>query len=684
MLTLSINKPAISHQLLIETLVRDGYTRCPLATIPGDFSVRGNIVDIFGAGHHYPVRIEYDATGIERLVTFDAHTQRTLSAITEIQIQDMHAKHSVTFQSMAERNTEILSDWKPGDYLVHEDFGIGLYQGLIHLEIDAAPTEYLWLQYKGNDKLYVPLHQLPRLSKYGAAHATVNALYDGSWTKTKTKAKKHIETMVEGLLQLYQKRRTLAGIAYPEDSVWQLDFESGFPYSPTAGQLQAIAEIKADMENHAPMDRLLCGDVGYGKSEVIMRAIFKAAESGKQVALLVPTTVLARQHMALMTTRFSAFPFRIGMLSRLATDTDRILADLHTHRLDIVIGTHRLIQQDIRFADLGMIVIDEEQRFGVKAKECLKTQWPQADVLSVSATPIPRTLYMALTGARAMSTITDPPPGRKPILTAITPKTTETVQRAITEELSRNGQIFYVYNRISGLTTRANQLQNWFPKARIAIAHGKLSAKELDTIMGEFAAYRCDILICTSIVENGLDIPNANTIIIDNAPGLGLSQLYQLRGRVGRSDRQSYAYLLYDPDRLTDAGHRRLAAIKSFVALGSGYQLSLKDLDIRGAGTVLGYQQHGAMTAIGFDLYCALLQDTLQQHQDRASLPSSLHLYIPPDYVSDPRLRLALYQRLVKAEFPYQIDALIADCTDRFGAPPDAFLQVCNARRGIL
>jgi len=721
-IALSTTAP-ITHRDLILALIESGYTRSEIVSVQGDFAVRGSVIDIFGAGHHYPIRIEYDGHGIDRIATFDVTTQRTLGVIPRAVIDDISkSKTPVTFHAMAEQASALMSDWHIGDYLVHETFGIGQYKGLVHVDLSrhAQPqtpvshprngiklfdtaqgpaealsekttigAEYIWIQYKGEDKLYIPLHQLQLITKYGASDSKpyVNGLYDGSWNRTKSKAKKSIDTLVGELLELYKNRQTQPGIAYPDDTLWQLDFENAFPHPPTPGQLAAAQEIKADMQNPYPMNRLLCGDVGYGKSEVLLRAVFKAAEAGKQVAILVPTTLLARQHFHLIHERFAPFPFRIAMLSRFVpiAEQKQTVAGLKKQKIDIVIGTHRIVQKDVVFADLGLIVVDEEQRFGVKDKEHLTSQWPTADVLTVSATPIPRTLYMAITGARAMSSISDPPVNRKPILTAITPRKDSTIKWGIAQELNRNGQVFYVYNRIKGLSTRMNAIQKWFPKARVAMVHGQMPAKQLDTVMTAFAAHEIDILVCTSIVENGLDIPKANTIIIDDAPKMGLAQIYQLRGRVGRSATQGYAYLLYDDKTITDEGNQRLDALKHFVALGSGYHLAMRDLEMRGAGTMLGYQQHGTMTAIGFELYCTMVQETLNPSTKKEQdWPTDIPLYIPEFYIPEERVRMGIYHRLIRAEFPYQISELLEECRDRFGSPPEALIMICEARKACL
>ncbi len=737
-----------SHQDVILALIEKGYTRREIVSIHGDFAVRGSVIDVFGPGHHFPLRIEYDGHGIDRIATFDVTTQRTLGLLPRVVIPDMADNMvPVNFHAMAEHASQLLSDWKIGDYLVHETFGIGQYKGLVYLDLSRhvdsgfasacsqsltstrhgwpskagsnlssgllasqvpektllnkknmrrqqqkeAPigAEYLWLQYKGDDKLYIPLQQLQLISKYGAVDSKpqVNSLYDGSWQKTKAKARRSIDTLVEALLELYKTRQTQRGIAYPDDSVWQLDFEQAFAYTPTQGQLAAIHEIKQDMQQPYPMERLLCGDVGYGKSEVLLRAVFKAAEAGKQVAILVPTTLLARQHFQLMGTRMGPFPFRIAMMSRFVpvSQQKETLRALKQHKIDILVGTHRLVQKDVVFADLGLIVVDEEQRFGVKDKESLKNTWPMADVLTVSATPIPRTLYMAITGAKAMSSIVDPPVNRKSVLTAITPRTDKTIRWGIAQELARQGQVFYVYNRITGLSARMNAIKKWFPKARVAMVHGQVPAKQLDAVMTAFAAHEIDILVCTSIVENGLDIPNANTILIDDAPKMGLAKIYQLRGRVGRSTTQGYAYLLYDKDQIGEEGKKRLEALTQFVALGSGYHLAMRDLEMRGAGTMLGYQQHGTMTAVGFDLYASMIQETLQpSQQNKRDWPTDIPLFIPESYIPDERLRLGIYHRLLGAEFSYQIEALLEDCRDRFGRPPESFVTVCHARMACL
>ena len=577
-----------------------------------------------------------------------------------------------------------------GDYVVHIDHGIGIYRGLVHKVIDRAQREYLELEYAAGDRLYVPVSQMDRITRYVGSSdrtPTVHRLGSADWALVRTRAKKAVQDIAKELLALYAAREVVAGHAFSPDVVWQEELEASFPYEETEDQLRALAEVKADMEQPRPMDRLVCGDVGYGKTEVAVRAAFKAVMDGKQVAVLVPTTVLAQQHLLTFQQRLAAFPVEVTMLSRFCSPHELrdTLQRLREGKADIVIGTHRLIQKDVAFKDLGLLVIDEEQRFGVRHKEWLKQMRQQLDVLTLTATPIPRTLYMSLSGVRDMSTIDTPPEQRLPIRTQVGEYDEGLIRRAILRELNRDGQVYFVHNRVQGIRQIAHRLQKIVPEASIAIGHGQMPEEELSKVMLDFAAGQYDVLVCTSIIENGLDIPNANTIIINRADRFGLAQLYQLRGRVGRSTVQAYAYLLYDKRQdLSDVARRRLEAILEASELGAGFRIATRDLEIRGAGEILGARQHGHIAAIGFELYCRLLAQAVQELKEAGPqaelvvpevklapvIELPLEAYLPDDYVPDEALRLKLYQRLASLDNEEKLDDIRRELEDRFGLLP--------------
>lgn len=582
-------------------------------------------------------------------------------------------------------------DIKPGDYVVHIDHGIGIFRGLTHLTLHGVEKEYLEIEYAAGDRLYVPVHQADKLSRYVSISDEPPALHrlgTADWEYAKERARRAISEIAHELLQLYTAREVVTGHAFSPDSPWQAELEASFPYEETPDQLKAVEEVKRDMEQPRPMDRLICGDAGYGKTEVALRAAFKAVMDGKQVAVLVPTTVLAQQHYETFKERLKPFPVVVEMLSRLRSPSEQkeILEKLRRGAIDIIIGTHRLLQKDVVFKDLGLVIIDEEQRFGVVHKEHFKKLRTQVDVLTLTATPIPRTLYMSLSGLRDMSTIETPPEERLPVKVYVGPYDETMVRQAILRELNRGGQVFFVHNRVQDIKEIAARVKKLVPHARIEIAHGQLPEEKLARVMLDFASGKIDILVCTSIIESGLDIPNANTIIVNKADTFGLAQLYQLRGRVGRGSVRAYAYLLYDPEApLTESARQRLEAIMEAGELGAGLRIALKDLEIRGAGEILGPRQHGHIAAIGFDLYCRLLARAVQELKEgeEAAKSSLLALpdvnidlplpsYIPEDYVPDPFLRLQLYRRMAQLQTLEQIEEMRAELEDRFGPLPVA------------
>jgi transcription-repair coupling factor (superfamily II helicase) len=580
-------------------------------------------------------------------------------------------------------DSSLLVDISIGDYVVHERYGIGKYGGLERLAIDEVEQEYLLIKYAGDDKLYVPLSQIGLVQKYSSSgdySPKLNSLGGTEWARTRKRAEKSLEDMTEELLELYATREAARGFAFAPDSLWQVELEAGFPYEETVDQARSIKHVKEDMESNKPMDRLVCGDVGYGKTEVALRAAFKAASSGKQVALLVPTTILAEQHYNNFKERFAPFPVSVEMLSRFRSKGEQreIIERLALGGVDIIIGTHRLLQDDVKFKDLGLVIIDEEQRFGVKHKEKLKKLRRTVDIITMTATPIPRTLYMSLSGARDMSMIGTPPADRSPIKTYVMEWRGQVVREAILRELERGGQIYYVYNFVEDIESRARAIKELVPQARVAVAHGQMGEGRLEKTMLDFMSREYDVLLCTTIIESGIDIPNVNTIIIDHASRFGLAQLYQLRGRVGRSSARAYAYLLYEKEDLaTGAAIERLQAIREYTSLGSGYRLALRDLEIRGAGNLLGKEQHGHMLALGFDLYCDLMERAVAKAKGQVEVsPKEIAVdlkvdaYIPGDYITDERQRIAYYRRLNLIGSGPEIEEMIEEIEDRFGKMP--------------
>lgn len=581
-------------------------------------------------------------------------------------------------------------EFAPGDYVVHVEHGIGRFAGVTRMSTEDSEKEYLVLGYGAGDKLYVPTDQIDRVNRYiGASdHPPVlNRLGTQEWTRTKQRAKEAAEDVAQELLALYATREVVPGFAFSGDSVWQQELEASFPYVETPDQIKVQGEVKGDMEKAKPMDRLVCGDVGYGKTEVALRAAFKAVMDGKQVAVLVPTTVLAQQHFATFSQRLDAFPVRIEVLSRFKTPKEQqaILKGLSDGSVDICIGTHRLLQKDVVFKNMGLLIIDEEQRFGVAHKEHLKKLRQEVDALTLSATPIPRTLHMSLVGVRDMSTMETPPEQRLPIKTYVAEYNERLIREAILREMERNGQVFFVHNRVQGIAFIAGKLRELVPEAKIAIAHGQMPEAELEKVMADFARGKSDVLVCTTIIESGLDMPNVNTLIINRADKFGLTQLYQLRGRVGRGANLAYAYFLYDHGkRLTPNAEKRLKTIFEATELGAGFGIAMKDLEIRGAGTLLGARQSGHITAVGFNLYTRLLAEAVEElkakqagiavtkpsHLPPPTLDLPLRAYIPEEYVADIDTRLSLYQSLVKLDKLEQIEAIAGEFSDRFGSLP--------------
>ena len=593
-------------------------------------------------------------------------------------------------------------DLKVGDLVVHVDNGIGVFVGLKKISVGLETQEFMELRYAGEDKLFVPVERLDLVQKYtGASRPALDRLGGTTWEKAKTRVKKAMRDMAEELLKLYASRKAVPGHGFSADSHWQQEFEDAFEWELTIDQKTSVEDIKRDMETTTPMDRLLCGDVGYGKTEVAMRAAFKAVMDGKQVALLAPTTVLAFQHEKTLKTRFAAFPVRIDMVSRFRSKAEQkvTLDDLEAGKVEIIVGTHRLLSKDVKFRDLGLLIVDEEQRFGVAHKEKIKQIKKRVDVLTMTATPIPRTLNMSLAGIRDMSIIETPPKDRLSIQTNVVKFDQEVMRRAIGNEMERGGQVYFVHNRVESIYSMADLLHRLVPGARIGVGHGQMGEDALEKVMVDFMAHKYDVLLATTIIENGLDIPNANTMIINRADRYGLSQLYQLRGRVGRSDRRAYAYLLVPPeDNLSPVAKKRLAAIREFSDLGSGFRVAALDLEIRGAGNLLGGEQSGQIEAVGFDMYMKLLEQTIKElkgeeieDEIRANVNLRVDLRIDETFIPDMNQRLTVYRRMAGVRSEAELQKVIEEVRDRYGPPPAsienlaeyAFIRVLADRIGI-
>lgn len=586
------------------------------------------------------------------------------------------------------------TDISPGDYVVHQTHGIGRYEGISKLTVDGVVKDYLKIAYQGTDSLYVPTDQLNLLYKYIGAtdrHVHVNKLGGADWNKTKARVKASTTELAQQLIRLYAARMQETGYAFSPDTPWQREFEDTFAYTETDDQLRCIEEVKADMEATRPMDRLLCGDVGYGKTEVALRAAFKAVMDSKQVAYLVPTTILAMQHYNTFVQRMKDFPVRVEMMSRFRTAAQQreTLKHLKSGETDIVIGTHRILQKDLEFRDLGLLIVDEEQRFGVAHKEKLKEIRKNVDVLTMTATPIPRTLHMAMVNIRDMSVINQPPENRYPVQTYVMEYNESVIADAIRKELGRGGQVYYLHNRVNGIFSAARRVEALVPEARVGVGHGQMKEEELEDVMLDMVEGEINVLVCTTIIETGLDIPNVNTIIIENADKMGLAQLYQLRGRVGRSNRMAYAYLTYRRDRvLSDVAQKRLSAVREFTEFGSGFKIALRDLEIRGAGNLLGAAQHGHMDAVGYDMYCKILKESVNELQGvateekkAATVELSLDAHIPEDFIKSQDQRIDIYKKIAAIESMEDSYEVEEEIVDRFGDLPQSVQNVIDIAR---
>lgn len=581
------------------------------------------------------------------------------------------------------------SDLKPGDYVVHENHGLGIYRGIEKIEVDKVTKDYMKISYADGGNLYILATQLDLIQKYASADAKkpkLNRLGGQEWKKTKTRVKGAVQQIAKDLVELYAARQEKEGFVYEKDTVWQKEFEEMFPFEETEDQLMAIEATKRDMESPKIMDRLICGDVGFGKTEIAIRAAFKAVQDGKQVVYLVPTTILAQQHYNTFVQRMKEFPVRVDLLCRFRTPAEqkKTLTDLTKGQVDVLIGTHRVLSKDVQFKDLGLLIIDEEQRFGVQHKEKIKKLKENVDVLTLTATPIPRTLHMSLIGIRDMSVLEEAPMDRMPIQTYVMEYNDEMVREAIQRELSRQGQVYYVYNRVKDIADMTARIQALVPEANVAFAHGQMREHQLEHIMYDFINGEIDVLISTTIIETGLDISNVNTIIIHDADRMGLSQLYQLRGRVGRSNRMAYAFLLYKRDKLLkEVAEKRLAAIREFTDLGSGVKIAMRDLEIRGAGNLLGEEQHGHMEAVGYDLYCKMLNEAVRQQKGEipedtytTTIDLNIDAFIPPTYIPNEYQKLDIYKRIAAIETEEEREDMLEELIDRFGEPPKKVQQL--------
>ena len=615
--------------------------------------------------------------------------------ITEKNIYGTQREHRRTKPKYAGDTFKHFSEIRAGDYVVHPANGIGKYLGIETLQIDGVKKDYLQIQYGGGDKIYLPTESVNRLQKYiGGENAvpTLSKLNTGDWARTKSRAAAAVEDIAEKLIEIYAKRLASKGFAFAEDDATQLDFEENFPYDETPEQIKAVEEVKADMESPRPMDRLICGDVGFGKTEVAIRAAYKAAVNGKQVAMLVPTTVLAQQHYQTFSERFKGFLPTVDVICRFRTAREQriTLQKVRAGTVDILIGTHSLLNSKVEFKDLGLLIIDEEQRFGVKQKEKIRSLSAGVDVLAMSATPIPRTLHMSLVSARDMSLITTPPENRFPVQTYVIADDDEIISDAIRREIRRGGQVYFVYNKIETIDLMHTRLAELVPEAKIRVAHGQLSDTYLENIMMDFYENAFDVLLSTTIIENGLDVPNANTIIVYDADNFGLAQLYQMRGRVGRSNQMAFAYFVHQRTKIiSEKAEKRLQAMKEFVELGAGFKIAMRDLEIRGAGNILGAQQHGHIASVGFEMYCQLLEEAvnrLQKNPEQKFLPDPainlpVEAYIDEDFIPDSMHKIEIYQRLATMKTEREINDLIDEIIDRFGDPTEPVVNLLNVSR---
>lgn len=646
-------------------------------------------VFIFAESDHQAVRIKSFLPDFEieilpyRISSGFSIEDLKIAVINENEIFGRRRRIPKSLKQTRSSVIDVFVDLSVGDYVVHVNYGIGQFRGIERVNAMGTERDYIELLYANEERIFIPIEQADLVQKYlgneGEA-PRLDTIGSKSWEARKSKVKKSVEDLAAKLLELYSKRKTSTGFAFPPDDEWQLAFEAAFPYEETEDQLTCISEVKADMESPEPMDRLVCGDVGYGKTEVAMRACFKASMAGKQTAFLAPTTILAEQHYQTMLERFKNFPIKIARLSRFVPrgEQKKILEDLLIGKIDILVGTHRIIQKDVKFKDLGLMIIDEEQRFGVKDKERLKKMRNNVDCLAMSATPIPRTLHMSLLKIRKMSLITTPPQNRKPVETSIHEFDLELVAKAIRNEIERGGQVFYLHNRIESLEETRYMLQKALPEVMFETAHGQMSSDEIEEIFTRFNAGGFQVLICTTIIENGIDIPNANTIIIDRADMYGVSQLYQLRGRVGRSDKNAFAYLLYPQGKvLSEVSVKRLQTISDFTELGSGFKIAMKDMEIRGVGNLLGRQQSGNIYSVGFDLYLHLLDVAIRELENKNYVPETETVieleytgFIPDTYIKSEDTKMEIYKKIAGVRTEADFDTLVANLSDRFGHPP--------------
>ena len=589
----------------------------------------------------------------------------------------------------------VFADLKPGDIVVHQTHGIGQFIGVNTITADGVTKDYIKIKYRNDDILYVPTNSLDSVRKYigGGDNASprLNKLGGKEWSATTSKVKKNLEAVAKDLIELYAKRQKIKGFSFSPDTPWQKQFEDSFPYTETDDQLRCIQDVKKDMEKPQPMDRLLCGDVGYGKTEVAIRAAFKAVMDQKQVAYLVPTTILANQQYEEFKTRMQEFAINVELLNRFKTkkEQDEIIKKLKLGEVDVVVGTHRLLSEDVNFKDLGLLIIDEEHRFGVKDKEKIKKLRTNIDVLTMTATPIPRTLHMSIVGVRDMSVIYEPPHNRKPVQTYVLEYDQEVITEAITKEIERDGQVFYLFNQVEGIEKKANEISMLVPEAKVGFAHGKMSGRELEEIMESFINQEINVLVCTTILESGIDIPNANTIIVENADRLGLAQLYQIRGRVGRSDKQAYAYVTYKRDKLlSEVADKRLKAIKEFTEFGSGFKIAMRDLEIRGAGSMLGEMQHGHMEQVGYDTYCKLLDEVIKEMQgievveeQDVQIDLAVSSYIPDNFIENSSQKIEIYQNIALCRTEEELQNVIDEVIDRYGRLPKELENLIDIAR---
>lgn len=589
----------------------------------------------------------------------------------------------------------VFADLKPGDIVVHQTHGIGQFIGVNTITADGVTKDYIKIKYRNDDILYVPTNSLDSVRKYigGGDNSSprLNKLGGKEWSATTSKVKKNLEEVAKDLMELYAKRQKIKGFSFSPDTPWQKQFEDSFPYTETDDQLRCIQDVKKDMEKPQPMDRLLCGDVGYGKTEVAIRAAFKAVMDQKQVAYLVPTTILANQQYEEFKTRMKEFAINVELLNRFKTkkEQDEIIKKLKLGEVDVVVGTHRLLSEDVNFKDLGLLIIDEEHRFGVKDKEKIKKLRTNIDVLTMTATPIPRTLHMSIVGVRDMSVIYEPPHNRKPVQTYVLEYDQEVITEAITKEIERGGQVFYLFNQVEGIEKKANEISMLVPESKVGFAHGKMSGRELEEIMESFINHEINVLVCTTILESGIDIPNANTIIVENADRLGLAQLYQIRGRVGRSDKQAYAYITYKRDKLlSEVADKRLKAIKEFTEFGSGFKIAMRDLEIRGAGSMLGELQHGHMEQVGYDTYCKLLDEVIKEMQgievveeQDVQIDLAVSSYIPDNFIENSSQKIEIYQNIALCRTEEELQNVIDEVIDRYGRLPKELENLIDIAR---